>query len=130
MDASKKWYYENKAKKVIDKLNERKYNAMYVNTLDEAKEEILKTIPKNASVAMGGSITLKEMDMINTIRNGEYQFFDRFNPNLTFKEEIEVYRQGLLADYFLSSTNAITEDGKLVNMDCSGNRAASMIFGP
>lgn len=130
MNDSKKWYYKSRAEKAIKKLREKKFDAIYVETLDEAKSEVLKSIKSGSSVAMGGSITLNEMDMINTIRNGDYKFFDRFDPNLTFKEEVEVYRQGMLADYFLTSTNAITEDGELVNIDCTGNRAASMIFGP
>ncbi|KGM97438.1 membrane protein [Clostridium novyi A str. 4552] len=130
MHDSKKWYYKSRAEKVIEKLSEKKFDAVYVETLEAAKEEVLKCIKEGASVAMGGSVTLSEMDMINTIRNGDYKFFDRFDPKLTFAEEVEVYRQGMLADYFLTSTNAITEDGQLVNIDCTGNRAASMIFGP
>lgn len=130
MDKYRKWLYTLKAKKVAKVLNERKYDAIIVENLDEAKKIILDTIPENSSVAMGGSVTLNAMNMIETIRNGNYKFFDRFNPNLSFKEEVEVYREGLSADYFLSSTNAITEDGMLVNVDCTGNRASSMIFGP
>lgn len=130
MNDSKKWYYTLKAKKALEALKEKKYDAVIVENLEEAKKLVLDSIPKGSSVAMGGSVTLNEMNMIETIRNGNYKFFDRFNPNLTFKEEVEVYREGLSADYFLSSTNAITEDGMLVNIDCTGNRAASMIFGP
>lgn len=130
MNESKKWYYECKAKKTVKKLLEKKFDAMYVNSLQQAKDEVLKYIEKGSSVAMGGSVTLNEMNMINIIRNGEYKFFDRFDPNLTFKEEVELYRQGMLADYFITSTNAITENGELVNIDCTGNRSASMIFGP
>lgn len=129
MNEIKKWFYDKKAHKVVKVLQARKYDAVYVATLEEAKKIILDTIPESASVAIGGSVTLGEMDMINTIRNGNYKFFDRFSaPN--FEEEVEIYRQGLLADYFLTSTNAITEDGRLLNIDSSGNRAASMIFGP
>lgn len=130
MNEIKRMYYVKKAKRVVDVLNKRKYNAVYVDTLEQAKKIVLDTIEEGSTVAMGGSVTLREMDMINEIRNGNYKFFDRFAPGLTFPEEVEVYRQGLLADYFLTSTNAITEDGKLVNIDSSGNRAASMIFGP
>lgn len=130
MDKYRKWLYTLKAKKVVKVLNERKYDAIIVENLEEAKKIILDIIPENSSVAMGGSVTLNEMNMVETIRKGNYKFFDRFNPNLSFKEEVEVYREGLSADYFLSSTNAITEDGMLVNVDCTGNRASSMIFGP
>lgn len=130
MNDYKRWYYTAKAKRTVQALKEKKYDAVIVENLEEAKKLVLESIPEGSSVAMGGSVTLNAMDMISTIRNGNYKFFDRFDPNLTFKEEVEVYRQGMLADYFLSSTNAITEDGMLVNVDCSGNRAASMIFGP
>lgn len=130
MNEIKKWYYKCKAEKVVDKLREKKFDAIYVDNISQAKEEVLKCIPKGSSVAMGGSVTLKEMDMIETIRNGEYKFFDRFNPKLTFPEEVEVYREGMTADYFITSSNAITEEGQIVNMDCTGNRAASIIFGP
>ncbi|MDQ0150156.1 lactate utilization protein [Eubacterium multiforme] len=130
MNDYKKWYYTAKAERAVQALKEKKYDAVIVNNLEEAKKLVLESIPEGSSVAMGGSVTLNAMDMIPTIRNGNYKFFDRFDPNLTYKEEVEVYRQGMLADYFLSSTNAITEDGMLVNVDCSGNRAASMIFGP
>lgn len=129
MNEIKKFFYDKKAKKVVEVLKKRKYDAMYVETIEDAKQIILETIPEGASVAMGGSTTLAEIDMINTIRNGNYKFFDRFAaPN--FEEEVELYRQGLLADYFLTGTNAVTEDGRLLNIDSSGNRAASMIFGP
>lgn len=130
MNSYKKWFLENKAKKLQKVLKAKKYDAIIVNNLEEAKKIIIESIPDGASVSMGGSVTLNEMDMISTIRNGNYKFFDRFDKNLTFADEVEVYREGMMADYFLSSTNAITEDGMLVNIDCSGNRAASMLFGP
>lgn len=130
MNDYKKWYYTEKAEKALKALKDKKYDAVIVENLEEAKKLVLETIPEGSSVAMGGSITLNKMNMIQTIREGNYKFFDRFDPSLTFKEEVEVYRQGMLADYFLTSTNAITEDGMLVNVDSSGNRTASMIFGP
>lgn len=130
MNSIKKYIYVQKAKRVVEVLNKRRYEAIYVDTLEEAKKLVLESIPKGSSVAMGGSVTLSEMDMINEIRKGEYKFFDRFASGLPFSEVMEIYRQGLTADYFLSSTNVITEDGRLINMDSSGNRAASILFGP
>lgn len=130
MNSIKRYMLIQKAKRVVDVLNKRKYEAIYVDTLEEAKAIVLDSIPKGSSVAMGGSVTLTEMDMINEMRNGDYKFFDRFAKGLKFSEVMEIYRQGLTADYFLSSTNVITEDGRLINMDSSGNRAASIMFGP
>lgn len=129
MNEIKKIFYIKKAKRVVNTLNKRKYDAIYVNTLDEAKKIILDTIPEGATVSMGGSVTLSHMDMIGEMRKGNYNFIDRFAAP-TYEEEVELYRQGLLADYFITGTNAITEDGRLINIDSSGNRAASIIFGP
>lgn len=129
MNEIKKMFCIKKAKKVVSTLKARHYNALYVDTLEEAKKIILDTIPEGASVAMGGSVTLNEIDMIGEMRRGNYAFIDRFAaPN--FEEEVACYREGLLADYFLCGTNVITEEGYLMNIDSSGNRVASMIFGP
>ncbi|AYE34628.1 lactate utilization protein [Clostridium septicum] len=129
MDKVKKWKLECDGKKLVDILNERKYNAIYVDNVMEAKEKVLELVPEGSSIALGGSVTLNEMDLVNTIRNGNYKFYDRYQ-DLPFVEIVEIMRQSMVADYLITSTNAVTEAGELVNMDCSGNRAAGMIFGP
>ena len=86
--------------------------------MEEARDKVLELIPKGASVGVGGSETLKAMDMINILRNGDYHFFDRYQEGLPFSEVEEIYRQALLADVFLTSSNAITRQGQLVNIDC------------
>ncbi len=102
--------------------------------LVDSKEEILpllKTlIPNGASVGVGGSESLKEIDAIEWIRKSDYDFFDRFAPELTRAEALEVMRQALLSDVFLTSTNAITEKGELYNVDGIGNRIAAFCYGP
>ena len=100
----------------------------------DSKEEILpllKTlIPPGASIGVGGSESLKEIDAIEWIRQNDYAFFDRYAPELTRAEALEVMRQALLADVFLTSTNAITEKGELYNVDGTGNRIAAFCYGP
>lgn len=129
MDKIKKWKCECDGKRLVDILNERKYDAIYVDNISEAKAKVLEIVPEGSSIALGGSVTLNQMDLINTIRNGNYKFYDRYQ-NLPFVEIVEIMRQSMVADYLITSTNAITEAGELVNMDCTGNRAAGMIFGP
>ncbi|MBU3137093.1 lactate utilization protein [Clostridium gasigenes] len=129
MDKVKKWKYECDGKKLVAILNAKKYDAIYVNNIGEAKEKVLELLPEESSVALGGSVTLNEMDLINVIRNGNYNFYDRYQ-DLPFSDIVEIMRQSMVADYLITSTNAVTEDGELVNMDCSGNRAAGMLFGP
>lgn len=129
MDKIKKWKYECDGKRLVDILNDRKYNAIYVDNISEAKSKVLELVPEGSSVALGGSVTLNEMDLINVIRNGNFKFYDRYQ-DLPFSEIVEIMRQSMVADYLITSTNAVTEAGELVNMDCTGNRASAMIFGP
>lgn len=129
MDEIKKWKYQCDGKEIVKMLNAKNYNAIYVDHIEQAKEKVLELIPKGSSIALGGSVTLNEMDLVNTFRNGDYKFYDRYQ-DLPFPEIVEIMRQSMVADYLVTSTNAITRQGELVNMDCSGNRAAGMIFGP
>ena len=129
MNKYKKWQTQLVAKEIVDILNDKHYDAHYVETLEEAKKMVLDMIPEESSIAIGGSETLAAMDMVNTFRNGNYKFFDRYQKK-PFPETVEIYRQSMLADFLVTGTNAITRNGELVNVDSSGNRVAGMIFGP
>lgn len=129
MDKVKKWHNTCVANEIVEVLKNKKYNALYAEDLQQARQILLDMIPENASIALGGSVTLGQMDIIDTFREGKYQFFDRYQKS-SFPETVEVMRQSMLADYLVTSTNAITRNGELVNVDCSGNRVSGMIFGP
>lgn len=123
----KKWSNEKKAKKLIDTLRDKGYNALYAEDLQEAKKILFEDLlPKNVSVGLGGSETLTAMDILPILRNGDYDLFDRYDCEDHFK----VCRDSLLADYFITGTNAITKNGELVNLDCSGSRTAAIMYGP
>ncbi len=125
----KDWQNEHIARETIEILNEKGYSASYAESVEKAKEMLLGMIPLGSSVAMGGSETLKLMDLIEHFRNGEYRFLDRYQ-RIPFEETKEIYRQGMVADVLVTGVNAITRQGQLVNVDCSGNRAAGVLFGP
>lgn len=129
MDKYKKIKYQLIAKEMVGILNEKGYISYYAEDREEAKKKIMSLIPEGASVSVGGSETLGAMNMIEEFRSEKYKFFDRYQE-MSYKERYELYRQSLLSDYFISSTNAITRNGQLVNTDSSGNRVASMIIGP
>ncbi len=129
MNKFMKWQSQLIAKEMVDILTKKQYDAHYAEDLNEAKKLILDMIPKESSIAVGGSETLSAMDLINIFRNGNYKFFDRYQ-DIPFEETVEIYRQSMLADFLVSGTNAITRNGELVNVDSSGNRVAGMIFGP
>ncbi|MCX7708431.1 MAG: lactate utilization protein [Clostridia bacterium] len=129
MNKYRKWQYQMLAKEMVGILNQKGYDAHYAENLDEAKGMVLRMIPPASSVALGGSETISEMELVDIFRNGEYHFFDRYQ-SLPFDEIVEIYRQSLLADFLVTGTNAVTRQGELVNVDSSGNRVAGMIFGP
>ena len=128
-DPLKKWRYEAIGKRITETLAAKEYDAHYVDNLEEAKKLVLEMVPEGALIGLGGSTTLNQMGIIDTFREGNYCLIDRYNC-ANHEEEVQKYHEAMNAEYFLCSTNAITEAGELVNMDCSGNRVAAMIFGP
>lgn len=129
MDKVQKWKYELDANDIIKTLKDKYYNAFYCSDINSAKEKVLEIIPEGSSIALGGSVTLDKLDIIDTFRSDKYKLFDRYK-NVPFTETVEIMRQSLLADYLVTSVNAITKNGELMVTDSTGNRAASMIFGP
>lgn len=129
MSLYKKWQYQVRAKEQVKVLKETGYDAWYAENKEDARKIVVHMVPEGASVAMGGSETLQAMGLLEFFRNGKYRFFDRFKE-MPFEERFELYRQGMLADFFITSTNAVTKRGELVNVDSSGNRIAAMLFGP
>jgi L-lactate utilization protein LutB len=87
-------------------------------------------IPLTATVGIGGSITLRTLGIDNALAERGNKVANHWQPNLTRTMRNTIRRKQLNSDIFLSSSNAVTMDGGLVNIDGSGNRVASMIFGP
>ena len=97
--------------------------------MKKAKEKVLSLIEKGKSIGWGGSYTLAETGILEAIKQGEFKIIDRD----TAKDKAErkmLQKQALIADYFIMSANAISEDGVIVNLDGNGNRAAAMVYGP
>ena len=130
MDAVLKWNMEKNAKEIVGILNKAKFDAHYAQDAEEAKKIIRSLIPEGASIAVGGSVTLNETGVMQEIvRSPEYNFIDRFAAK-SYEHMLDLYREGLTSDVFISSVNAITKEGQLILMDCTGNRVSSVIFGP
>lgn len=123
------WYYEELLKRAANSLNQNGFNAHLARSIDEAKEKILGLIDKNESVAIGGSVTIREIGIIEELErrgNKVLQHWIKASPEEIYK----IRREEMKCDVFLTSANAITIDGKLINIDGVGNRVAAMIFGP
>jgi len=115
---------------VLQSLIKNRFEALYVSSREEAREKILAMIPTGASVGYGGSLTLEELGIKDVLKKGNYQFIDRGRSETSAEELFKLRRESLLSDVFLCSTNALTKDGKLVNIDGIGNRLAALTFGP
>jgi len=134
----RKWFYEQRAKTVVKNLQKRSINAQYVTNCQEALSTILEMIPTGATVARGDSITLDQIGIIPELRkrnqppliNPIERDADGFYIFPKREDRWRIARETFSADIFLVGTNAVTLDGKLVNIDGWGNRVAPMIFGP
>jgi hypothetical protein len=121
------WFGEKRGQKAADAFREKGWTSYYVKTLMEAKSLLFDTcLPPGVSVGLGGSETLAAMNVLPELRSGKYKLYDRYNC----EDHFEVCRESLMADYFISGANALTMDGVMVNIDCSGSRVAAMAYGP
>ena len=122
---------EKVAAQIIQKLEKRRMEGSYASSAAQAKTEVLAMIPQGATVFRCGSMTAAGMGLWEDISDlPEVKLIDPYQPELKPEEGLELRRQGLTADVMIASSNAITLDGKLVNLDGMGNRVASMAFGP
>ncbi len=124
------WFYETLARKAIDSLTRNRMQGVYVPNRAEAKAKVMSLIPEGASVSFSDSVTLYQTDIIPTLRKGGYNLIDGWEKGIDIKEAFDRRRRALLCDVYVSGTNALTLDGKLVNVDGLGNRVGALIFGP
>ena len=125
----KKQSYENLAESIIKKFNMRGIEGYYCSTKEEVMPMIKRLLTPGCSIAWGGSETLKEVDFFDELEGSDYVIHDR-NLVKTPEEEREFAAKVVTCDYFFMSSNAITLDGELVNIDGNGNRVACLIHGP
>lgn len=103
-------------------------------TLLKDKEQLIELlkeqIPIDSVVGVGDSVTLEETGVYHLLRTGQYRLLDKYRENLSKEEKRKLYLDNFNADFFISSVNAISMDGKLFNMDGNGTRVAPIIYGP
>ena len=128
MNTLLKHHYELIGKKVVEALNKNRFKAEYTDSKAEAVEAILRLIKAQDTIGMGGSMTLHELNVCKLLGDMGNKVFD--HQGLPPAEAYLVRRQQPTADVFLASSNAVTLDGKIVNVDGVGNRVAALTFGP
>ncbi len=127
MNAYKAWYNLKRAEYMVKVLRENDYVAELARTKEEARKILLSMIPAGSTIGLGGSVTVKALDVLDELRTEKYHLLDRYKVE---PDHMEVCRDSLLTDVFITGTNAVTMKGELVNIDCSGSRTAAIMFGP
>ena len=125
----KETYYETTANTIIKNLKKRQMEGYYCKNSEEAVELACSFLEKDSVVAFGGSMTLEETGMLPTLRaKADIRLLDR--TAVPPKQVRDIYAEAFNADAYFMSTNAITLEGELVNIDGHGNRVAALIWGP
>lgn len=117
------------AQSIIRNLEKRNMEGYYYETSKECVKAIIDSIPQGSIISWGGSETIKEAGLMDAVQSGSYELVDRAAAGSP-DEARQVYAKTVLSDYYLMSTNAITIDGELINIDGNGNRVACLIQGP
>ena len=119
-----------RAQQLIQALKQRNMEASYAATKEEALEQALAWVPEGSCIGWGGSVSIDAIGLKDAVRQGNYRVIDR-DTAANAEEKEAMYRRILAdCDYFLTSTNAISQDGVLVNIDGTANRLAAMCYGP
>lgn len=122
-------YYENLADSLIEKFNKRGIEGYYCETGEEALLIARRFLTPGCSISWGGSQTLEEIGLLEELKASDYIIFDRDTAK-TPEEKSQLYSKIVTADYYFMSSNAISLDGQLINIDGGGNRVACLITGP
>ena len=120
---------EKLAHKLIANLERRHFEAYYCNTSAEAVELVTSLVPEGSTVTWGGSASIRDTGITDALKRGPYTVYDRDGITDVHEKEA-VYRKAFGCDYYLSSVNAMSEDGVMVNIDGNGNRVAAITWGP
>lgn len=129
MLAPMKTQYDKSGPTLVKAMKKRQFDAYYCSTAEEAVEKVLELIPEGDVVSWGGVATVDQLGIKDRLRQRNQPLIDRDTAK-TPDERMDMLRQALTCDTFLMSSNAISEDGQLVNIDGMGNRVAAMCYGP
>lgn len=128
MATPKQLYYEKRADILVKNLKSRHFDAYYCPDKASALKKALELIPEGASVGWGGAMSATQIGLIDAVKSGNYQAYDR-DLCKTAEEKQETQRKCLFSDVFLTGANGLSLDGQMVNIDGNGNRVAAIIYG-
>ena len=121
---------KQKIRDLIERLGENNIPAFYVQDRKGAFEKVMSMIPEGSTVGVGDSVTLKQIGVVDALEHGGYVILNPWRPGISVEEGLNLKKRALTSDVYVTGTNALTVDGKIVNVDGLGNRVAAMLFGP
>lgn len=121
---------DNRIEKTIKALEQNNMQVFYVKDKAAVCETVKTLLFKGCTITAGGSVSVKESGVWDIIKSPDYRFSDRTDPALTEEERLEVFKTAVGCDFFFCSSNAVTENGELINVDGTANRISSVCFGP
>ncbi|HPN30730.1 MAG TPA: lactate utilization protein [bacterium] len=124
------WYWEKKLEFVKRNLEKNRFTVYLTDNTNSVPDIIFSLLKPEDSIGLGGSLTLTELNIPFFLKEKNFNVINFPDKTLAREIVLEQRRQSLLSDAYLTSTNSITEDGLLVNIDCYSNRIAAMMFGP
>jgi len=130
MDPNKEWLIELRLKQAVEKLKAHQFDAIHVKTKEEAAQEIWKYIHPKQRIGVGGSHTIRELRILDQLEAKGCILYDHWKPGLPKEKVLEIRKSQMTSDLFLSSVNAVTLNGELVNIDFAGNRVNATTYGP
>ncbi len=117
-------------KRTFEKLEQNKIKPVYAENKAEAVNIVKNILFDGCVITAGGSMSLAESGVLQLLKSGKYNFFDRAESGITPERQQECFKASIGADFFFCSTNALTENGELLNVDGFANRISSIAFGP
>lgn len=117
-------------KRTFEKLEQNKIEPVYAENRAEAVNVVKNILFDGCVITAGGSMSLAESGVLQLLKSGKYNFFDRAESGITPERRQECFKASIGADFFFCSTNALTENGELLNVDGFANRISSIAFGP
>ncbi len=137
MHREEEWFNEKLAQRCLDALKRNNIPGHYAPHRSQALAHILNLIPPGVTIGVGDSVTLLQVGVIEELeKRGSHKIVDPFRKDgedrmpATLRELVQIGMKALSTDFFLTGINAITLDGKIVNIDGSGNRVTGLLFGP
>lgn len=121
---------ETKILRTIEALKKNNINGYLAKDKEDAARLVKEIVPQGATISCGGSVTLQESGILDLMKSGYYNFLDRSKPGLSPEEVRRIYLETYGCDAFFTSSNAVTENGELYNVDGNGNRTSAIVHGP